>query len=69
GFSFPMFFSGYADVCEWYDDTTGKYKIEVDVRNGVWGCLFGYRGTFDVEYPAINGIPEDVKPLREEARE
>ena len=49
-FGFPMFFSGVADVCEWYDDATGRFRIEVDVRNRRWGPLFGYRGSFDVEW-------------------
>ena len=34
-----MFFSGVADVCEWYDDIDGKFKIEVEVRNRYWGRL------------------------------
>lgn len=72
GFRFPMLFSGYAEVCEWYDDAEEKYKISVDVRNKYWGRLFGYRGTFDVEYvPVLEAaaIPAHVKPLREELRE
>ena len=36
-FSFPLLFSGIAEVCEWYDDTKERYRIEVDVRNRVWG--------------------------------
>ena len=28
-FRFPMFFSGVADVCEWYDDAIGKFRIDV----------------------------------------
>ena len=72
GFRFPMLFSGYAEVCEWYDDTEEKYKISVDVRNRYWGRLFGYRGSFDVEYVPVlkpSAIPAHVKPLREEVRE
>lgn len=70
-FRFPMFFSGIANVCEWYDDQESKFKIEVNVINRLWGPLFGYTGTFDVEYVDIEpaDIPSDVKPLREEARE
>lgn len=69
GFRFPMFFSGYADVCEWFDDEAGKFKIEVVVKNRRWGELFGYRGSFDVTFVDKPVIPVDVKPLREEVRE
>lgn len=72
GFRFPMMLSGYADVCEWYDVQEGKYKISVEVHNKYWGRLFGYRGSFEVQYLAIKHpaeIPLHVKPLREELRE
>ena len=70
-FRFPLFFSGIADVCEWYDDTIEKFRIEVRVTNRYWGPLFGYRGTFDVEWKQVKpeDIPADVKPRREERRE
>ena len=70
-FRFPLLFSGRADVCEWFDDATGKFQIEVKVVNPVWGALFGYRGSFEVEYrPTLVGdIPAGVKPLRGERRE
>ncbi len=68
-FRFPMSFSGYANVCEWFDDDLQKFRIEVDVRNRIWGRLFGYTGSFDVEYVAVDQVPDDVKPLREEKRE
>ncbi len=71
GFRFPLFFSGIAEVCEWYDDLTEKYRIRVEVTNSRWGPLFGYEGSFDVEWkPVYAGqVPADVKPLREERRE
>jgi hypothetical protein len=71
GFPFPMVLSGYADVCEWFDEATLKFRIEVDVRNRLWGRLFGYRGWFDVEWRRCgpDQIPAHVKPLREERRE
>jgi hypothetical protein len=71
GFRFPMIFSGIANVCEWFDDASGKFRIEVDVRNSTWGKLFGYCGRFDVEWRpcAQNCVPAHVKPLREERRE
>lgn len=69
GFRFPMLFSGYADVCEWYDDEHQKFRISVAVANKVWGKLFGYSGSFDVEYLSVKQPPHDVKPVREEQRE
>ncbi|MBW5447622.1 DUF4166 domain-containing protein [Cohnella sp. CFH 77786] len=71
GFRFPMIFSGYADVCEWYDEETEKFRIDVQVNNKFFGPLFGYRGSFEVEYISMDGreIPQHVKPLREERRE
>jgi Domain of unknown function (DUF4166) len=69
-FRFPLFFSGVAEVCEWFDDSRGRYQIEVAVTNRVWGHLFGYRGSFDVEWiEASNGPPTSIRPKREERRE
>jgi hypothetical protein len=71
GFRFPLFFSGVAEVCEWYDDAEQQFKIEVDVRNATWGKLFGYSGSFQVEWLPMteDQIPADAKPRREERRE
>lgn len=71
GFSFPMLFSGVADVREWYDESIERFRIEVDVRNPVWGRLFGYRGRFDVEWRRCepHEVPQRIKPTREERRE
>lgn len=69
GFRFPMLFSGYADVCEWYDDSINQFRISVTVKNKWWGKLFGYQGRFDVEYIDVEHVPADVKPVREERRE
>lgn len=69
-FRFPMTFSGVANVREWFDESSGRHQILVDVRNRVWGRLFGYRGAFDVEYlPAPDGPPAHIRPMREESRE
>ncbi|MBI2804552.1 MAG: DUF4166 domain-containing protein [Planctomycetes bacterium] len=70
-FRFPQFFSGVADVTEWYDDALGKFRIEVNVTNRFWGPLFGYRGVFDVTWQSLkpDSIPDDVRPCREEGRE
>jgi len=71
GFTFPLLLSGIADVCEWYNDRDEQFHIEVNVRNRVWGPLFGYRGSFQVEWiPVSPGeIPADVLPVRCERRE
>ncbi len=69
-FKFPGLFSGEAEVCEWFDDATGRHQIQVDVRNRIFGPLFGYRGSFDVEWVDATGeIPDSVRPQREERRE
>jgi hypothetical protein len=70
-FRFPLLFSGIAEVCEWYDDAVQKFRIEVRVITRVWGPLFGYRGTFTVEWKPVRpaDIPVGVKPRREERRE
>jgi hypothetical protein len=70
-FNFPMFFSGIADVREWYDDRAGCFRIVVDVSNRTWGRLFGYRGSFFVEWlPVEPGqVPAHILPRRQERRE
>lgn len=70
-FRFPMLFSGYAEVEEWYDDAERCYRIEVIVRNKIWGPLFGYRGRFHAKrIPAPKQkIPRRALPKREERRE
>jgi hypothetical protein len=71
GFRFPMLFSGIADVREWYDETTRRFRIVVDVHNTVWGPLFGYRGSFEVEWRkvAAGELPSHILPRRQERRE
>jgi hypothetical protein len=71
GFRFPLFFSGIAEVCEWFDDSISRYRISVEVRNRTWGRLFGYRGAFDVEWRSVaaEDVPAAVRPTREERRE
>lgn len=70
-FRFPMLFSGVANVREWYDDEAKCFRIVVDVRNRIWGRLFGYRGSFDVEWKSVTpgNIPKRVLPKRQERRE
>lgn len=69
GFRFPMLFSGIADVCEWYDDVTEKFHIEVNVHNKTWGKLFGYCGSFDVTWCETSKVPAEILPIRYERRE
>lgn len=70
-FNFPLFFSGIADVREWYDEKIQRFRIMVDVRNKTWGRLFGYRGSFDVEWLKIEpgAVPGHIMPDRQEQRE
>lgn len=70
-FTFPLLFSGAATVCEWYDDAASRFRIEVSVHNRRWGPLFGYRGSFDVEWREARpgSIPKAMLPVREERRE
>jgi uncharacterized protein DUF4166 len=71
GFRFPLALSGVASACEWFDEASGKYCIEVNVSNRRFGPLFGYRGSFDVEWRQIDAseVPAALKPRREEKRE
>jgi len=70
-FNFPLLMSGIADVREWYDEASACFRIEVDVRNRVWGRLFGYRGSFAVEWVQVDRgqVPPHVVPRRQERRE
>jgi Domain of unknown function (DUF4166) len=69
GFRFPMLFSGRAEVCEWYDDEAQCFRIEVIVKNRWWGRLFGYTGSFHVEWQQTEQPPAEVLPRRTEPRE
>lgn len=69
-FPFPLFFSGIAEVCEWYDDLAQCFRIEVKATNRMWGPLFGYTGRFQVEWlPVPSGaVPPAILPRRVERR-
>ena len=69
GFSFPMLFSGIANVCEWYDEATHCFRIEVNVQNRTWGPLFGYTGSFQVAWRPVESVPREYLPVRTELRE
>jgi hypothetical protein len=68
-FRFPMIFSGRADLRESYDEVAGVYRIRMEIRNRVFGFLFGYEGEFTCEFPAATDAPERLKPVRHEERE
>jgi hypothetical protein len=70
-FRFPLLLSGVANVREWWDEETERFRIEVHVANKILGPLFGYHGSFTVaQHPCTDAdIPRDVQPLREEQRE
>jgi hypothetical protein len=69
-FRFPLFFSGIADVCEWYDDREKRFRIEVNASNRTWGPLFGYSGHFQVEWKPVSPsfVPPSILPKRTEPR-
>jgi hypothetical protein len=71
GFKFPLFFSGVAEVRESWDEDAQRFRIQVRVANKYFGPLFGYNGSFTVEERpcAVDEIPCDVLPVREECRE
>ena len=67
----PLIFSVVADVREWWDEAAACFRIDVRVANKLLGPLFGYRSAFTLEERlcAVDDIPADVLPLREEDRE
>jgi hypothetical protein len=64
----PRLVTGQARVRESYDERIGRFRIEVAVTNRWFGPLFGYRGTFSVNYPVCDTVPPAVQPLREQLR-
>ena len=69
-FRFPLFFSGVAEVCEWFDDEQQCFRIQVSASNRTWGDLFGYSGSFKVDWRSTppNYIPNAILPKRVECR-
>jgi hypothetical protein len=66
----PEMITGDALAREWFDEDTGRFRIDVRVVNKWFGPLFGYHGSFTVRYlDTESGVPASVKPLREEGRE
>lgn len=69
-FRYPMFFSGQASVFVWYDDAAELFRIEVDVRSKYWGPIFGFSGSFVVDWEDVDpeNLPARIKPKRTESR-
>ncbi|MER1995899.1 MAG: DUF4166 domain-containing protein [Arthrobacter sp.] len=70
-FTVPRFLTGMADLYEAYDDEREVYTIQLQVRNPVFGFLFGYRGEFTCTFPAVPAteVPARLKPVRVELRD
>ncbi|WP_216652501.1 DUF4166 domain-containing protein [Nocardioides sp. zg-1308] len=69
GFSFPMLFSGRAELRERYDDEGDVFRVDLTVTNPVFGFLFGYDGEFTCEFLGARDAPAVLKPSRYERRE
>ena len=68
-FRFPMLFSGYAELRESFDEVAGVYRVHLEVRNRVFGFLFGYEGWFVCDFPdAADDPPRHLLPRRHEPR-
>jgi hypothetical protein len=67
-FRFPMLFSGRATLHEWWSDDDQAFHVDMEVRNHVFGFLFGYRGTFTCEWIPATDAPGRLKPRRTETR-
>ncbi|GAE29590.1 DUF4166 domain-containing protein [Halalkalibacter hemicellulosilyticus] len=64
----PSLFSAKATAKEWFNDEQNRFHIEVDVQNRYFGTIFGYKGTFTVQYYDFNGnLPSEVKPRKEKS--
>lgn len=68
GFRFPLLFSGEATLRESYDDEAQTFRVVLEVRNRVFGFLFGYEGEFQCEFTPATDAPTELKPVRHESR-
>ena len=68
---FPQLLSGVAYVRESYNDELERFEIDVDIRNSIFGTIFGYRGWFHLEMINCTRecIPADAFPRVESVRE
>jgi len=67
-FRFPLLFSGRAHLTERYDEEAGVFRVSLEVRNRLFGFLFGYEGWFTARFPEATDAPDRLKPLRHERR-
>ncbi len=64
GVVFPRVLSAGAVARESFDDASGQFSIDVDVRSRRWGRVFGYRGSFELERAPM-GVPDGIRPVTE----
>ncbi|MFF1742331.1 DUF4166 domain-containing protein [Streptomyces mirabilis] len=66
----PELIGADAEVRESFDDSTGRFHIQVRVVNRHFGPLFGYEGSFRATYTDLrtHGVRPGLRPVREEAR-
>jgi hypothetical protein len=66
----PELIGADAEVRESFDDSTGRFHIQVRVVNRRFGPLFGYEGSFRATYTDVRtrGVRPGLRPVREEAR-
>ncbi|MFE2518713.1 DUF4166 domain-containing protein [Streptomyces mirabilis] len=66
----PELIGADAEVRESFDDSTGRFHIQVRVVNRHFGPLFGYEGSFRATYTELrtHGVRPGLRPVREEAR-
>ena len=70
-FTVPALLTGTADLYESFDDLRQVFTVQLQVRNPLFGFLFGYRGEFSCDFPAASpqDTPRYLKPVREELRD
>jgi hypothetical protein len=68
GFRFPLLLSGQATLHESYDDDAEVFRVALEVRNRVFGFLFGYEGEFRCAFLPAADAPAELKPVRHEHR-
>lgn len=68
---FPRLLSGDGYVRESYNETLGRFEVDVSIANPYFGKILGYRGSFDLERIACTRqeIPAGTIPVRENHRE
>jgi len=68
---FPEVLSGVAYVRESFNEQEGRFETDVDIRNAIFGTIFGYRGWFHLEMIDCSreDIPDDAFPVVESVRE